>query len=136
MPPPTSVPRAQRTPAAIWRRSGNIPLPSTALQAYLLQRVAPQGFVLDSAHLLYLATRAGAEALGLSEEIGDFQPGKAADFVYLWPVSGSPLAEIVEQTQNPERVLSALFTLAGQETVREVRVAGTVVYKVATAVSL
>jgi guanine deaminase len=100
-----------------------------ALQAYLMQRVAPQGFVLDSAHLLYLATRAGAEALGLSDEVGDFQPGKAADFVYLRPVAGTPFAAIVEQSENPERVLSAIFTLARQETVGEVRVQGTVVYR-------
>ena len=100
-----------------------------ALQAYLMQRVAPHGFVLDSAHLLYLATRAGAEALGLSHEIGDFHPGKAADFVYLRPVAGSPLAAIAGESENPERVLSAIFTLAGQETVHEVRVQGTVVYR-------
>lgn len=100
-----------------------------ALQAYLLQRVAPLGLSLDAAKLLYLATRAGAEALGLSNAIGDFEPGKAADFVYLRPLPESPLAAIVEQAENPERVLSALFTLAGQESVREVRVEGTVVYR-------
>jgi len=30
------------------------------LQAYLMQRLAPDGFPLTPAHLLYLATRAGA----------------------------------------------------------------------------
>ena len=105
-----------------------------ALQAYLLQRIAlqrgePQGQMLDPAKLLYLATRAGSEALGLAHEIGDFEPGKAADFVYLRPVPQSPLASIVEHAENPERILSALFTLAGQESVREVRVQGTVVYQ-------
>ena len=100
-----------------------------ALQAYLLQRVAPQGLPLDPAMLLYLATRGGAEALGLAHEIGDFETGKAADFVYLRPVPQSPLASIVDQAENPERILAALFTLAGQESVREVRVHGTVVYR-------
>ena len=99
-----------------------------ALQAYLMQRIAPNGVALDPAKLLYLATRAGAEALGLADEIGDFTPGKAADFVYLRPVPQSPLASIVDQATNPERVLSALFTLAGSESVREVRVEGAVVY--------
>ena len=55
------------------------------LQAYLLQRIAADGVLLDPGHLLYLATRAGAEALGLEEEIGDFPAGKTADFVYLRP---------------------------------------------------
>jgi guanine deaminase len=99
-----------------------------ALQAYLMQRVAPDGMILDGARMLYLATRAGAEALGLEDEIGDFQPGKAADFVYLRPPPGSPLAAIAEEPESPERVLTALFTLAGPESVREVRVAGAAVY--------
>jgi guanine deaminase len=100
-----------------------------ALQAYLLQRIAPQGLCLNPAMLLYLSTRAGAEALGLAHQVGDFQPGKAADFVYLRPLPESPLANVLDQVENPERILSALFTLAGQESIREVRVQGTVVYK-------
>jgi guanine deaminase len=102
-----------------------------ALQAYLLQRVAPQEMVLDPAHLLYLATRAGAEALGLADEVGDFQVGKAADFVYLRPPTDSPLAAVLARTESPERALAALFTLAGQESVAEVRVEGSVIYRAA-----
>ena len=67
------------------------------LQAYLLQRLAADGVLLSPGHLLYLATRAGAEALGMDEEIGDFSPGKSADLVYLRPPEGSPLAAVVEQ---------------------------------------
>lgn len=100
-----------------------------ALQAYLLQRISPDGLLLDAPKMLYLATLAGAEALGLAHEIGDFEQGKAADFVYLRPVPQSPLAAIVDQTDNPDRILSALFTLAGQESIREVRVEGAVVYR-------
>jgi len=99
-----------------------------ALQAYLLQRIAPQGMPLGADHLLYLATRAGAEALGLAHDIGDFQPGKSADLVYLRPPEASPLAAVVEQAEDPESVLAALFTLAGQESVRQVRVEGSIVY--------
>ena len=62
-----------------------------------MQRVMPEGVALDPAHLLYLATRAGAEALGLDDEIGDFRPGKAADFVYLRPPEGSVLAAVLSQ---------------------------------------
>jgi guanine deaminase len=103
------------------------------LQAYLLQRVAPDGMLLDASHLLYMATRAGAEALGLSDETGDFRSGKSADFVYLRPPADSPLAAVLEREQSPERTLSAIFTLAGAESVREVRVEGSIVYRSAAA---
>jgi guanine deaminase len=99
------------------------------LQAYLLQRIAPDGMLLDAGHLLYLATLAGAEALGLSQETGDFRAGKSADFVYLRPPADSPLAAVLEREQSPERVLAAIFTLAGPESVREVHVEGSVVYR-------
>jgi guanine deaminase len=101
------------------------------LQAYLLQRIAPDGLLLDAAHLLYLATLAGAEALGLGEETGDFRSGKSADLVYLRPPLDSPLAAVLEREQSPEQMLAAIFTLAGAESVREVRVAGSVVYSAA-----
>jgi guanine deaminase len=99
------------------------------LQAYLMQRLAPEGFALAPAHLLYMATRAGAEALGLGAETGDFSLGKSADFVYLRAPEGSPLAAVAARTGSPEQVLGALFTLAGAESVREVRVANVVVYE-------
>lgn len=104
-----------------------------ALQAYLLQRIAPDGVLLDSAQLLYLATRAGAEALGLADETGDFSIGKSADFVYLRPPSGSPLREVLQRGQSQESTLAAIFTLAGVESVREVRIEGSVVYRSAFA---
>jgi len=100
-----------------------------ALQSYLLQRIAPDGMLLDAGHLLYLATLAGAEALGLNNETGDFRIGKSADFVYLRPPSDSPLAAVLEREQSPESVLAAIFTLAGAESVREVRVEGSIVYR-------
>ncbi len=99
-----------------------------ALQCYLLQRLMPDGFALAPAHLLYLATRAGAEALGMEGETGDFTPGKSADFVCLRPPEGSVLASALSQAESPERVLSALLTMAGAESVREVRVRGQVVH--------
>jgi guanine deaminase len=106
------------------------------LQAYLLQRIALHGVLLDAGHLLYLATLAGAEALLLGEETGDFRVGKSADFVYLRPPADSPLAAVLEREQSPKQVLAAIFTLAGAESVREVRVAGSIVYRNATVVEL
>jgi guanine deaminase len=100
-----------------------------ALQAYLMQRVTAGGVALDPGRLLFLATRAGALALGLDHEIGDFQPGKAADLVYLRPPPDSTLAAVLERVDGPEQALAALFTLAGADSVQQVRVAGEVVFQ-------
>jgi guanine deaminase len=94
-----------------------------ALQAYLMQRVAPEPITLSPAQMLYLATRAGAEALGIEHETGDFEIGKAADFVYLRPPEGGVLAGVLKRLEDPDRIVAALFTLAGAESVAEVRVA-------------
>ena len=89
-----------------------------------MQRLSPDGVLLDPARLLYLATLAGAAALGLDAEVGDFRAGKAADFVYLRPPAGSVLAEVLGRVESMDQALGALVTLAGSESVREVRVAG------------
>jgi guanine deaminase len=99
------------------------------LQAYLMQRVAPDGVMLDAARLLYLSTLAGAEALGLASEIGSLCPGKAADFVYLRSPAGSALETVLRHAPAPEDALAAIFTLGGAESVREVRVEGSIVHK-------
>jgi len=98
------------------------------LQAYLLQRLTPEGLILDPAHLLYLATRAGAEALDLADHTGDFTPGKAADIVYLSPPKNSALAAVLECADRLDRVLAALFTLGDSSCVKQVRVGGMRVY--------
>ena len=95
-----------------------------ALQAYAMQRVPPDGMLLSPAHLLYLATRAGAEALNLENETGDFAIGKSADFVYLKAPEGSPLEAVLDRAEGMERSLAALFTLAGPESVVETAVGG------------
>jgi guanine deaminase len=98
------------------------------LHAYLVQRLVPASKPIDAARLLYLVTRAGARAIGIDSDTGDFRPGKAADFVYLRPPEGSVLEAVVRHADRPAQVLSALFTLAGSESVREVRVEGDVVW--------
>lgn len=80
--------------------------------------------MLKPAHLLYLATLAGAGALRLDHETGDFSTGKAADFVYLRAPQKSPLEAVLQRAESMERVLAALFTLAGEESVAEVCVEG------------
>ncbi len=100
-----------------------------ALQAYLMQRVAPESMVLSPAQMLFLATRAGAEALSMESETGDFTTGKAADLVYLKPCAGSTLHTVLTHNEDPERMLAALITLAEQDTIGEVRVEGDVVFE-------
>jgi guanine deaminase len=84
--------------------------------------------MLGPAHLLWLATAAGARALGLGELCGDLTPGKAADLVLLRPPAGSTLEAVLEDAPSWEAALGALFTLAREECVAEVRVGGDVVF--------
>jgi guanine deaminase len=74
-------------------------------------------------------TKAGADAVGLGDEIGDFLPGKAADLVYVRPPADSPLAAVLERAGSMEQALAAIFTLAGAESIREVRIDGTPVHR-------
>ena len=99
-----------------------------ALQCYMLQRLVPDGASLTAAHLLYLATRAGAEAMGVAAETGDFTPGKSADFIYLRPAEGSVLAAAMARAESAEQLLASVITLAGAESIAEVRVRGKVVH--------
>ena len=99
------------------------------LQSYLMQRVADVPVVLDGAKLLYLATKAGAMAMSIDQETGDFETGKSADFVYLRARPSTPFAAVIEEADSMERILDALFTLAGAESVREVQLAGKVLYR-------
>jgi guanine deaminase len=98
------------------------------LAAYELQRVAPDPVLLRPAELLYLATAAGAAALGVEDETGDLRRGKSADFVLIRPPAGSTLAAVLERARSIEEVLGVLFTLAREDSISEVRVAGEVVW--------
>jgi guanine deaminase len=98
------------------------------LVAYHVQMVREQGHMLGPAHLLYLATAAGADALGHGDITGDLTPGKAADLFLLKPPPGSTLEAVLEDSPNWEAALGAIFTLAREESVLEVRVGGDVVF--------
>jgi guanine deaminase len=95
-----------------------------ALMAYHVQMVRAGGELVGPAHLLHLATRAGAEALDLGDEIGDLSPGRAADFVVVRPPAGSTLEAVLRHSPSAEATLGALFTLAREDCVVDVRVAG------------
>ncbi len=99
------------------------------LTAYQGQMLAgSDGVRLSPAHLLWLATAAGAAALGLSDEVGDLGVGKSADYLLVRAPEGSTLAAVLERSESVEERLGALFTLAREESIAEVRVAGEVVW--------
>jgi guanine deaminase len=98
------------------------------LVAYHVQMVREQGQMLGPGHLLWLATAAGARAIGLGDVCGDLRPGKAADFVLLRPGTGSTLAAVLDEAPDWDAALGAVFTLAREETVLETRVGGEIVF--------
>jgi guanine deaminase len=88
-------------------------LPKEALQAYFVQRMlGPDGMSLTPVHLLYLATRAGARALGLDDRVGDFSVGKHFDAVWLRPAAGSTLAVNLRHARDTTDALARIFSLA------------------------
>jgi guanine deaminase len=97
------------------------------LVAYQVQMLSDLGARLGPAELLWLATGAGAAALGLSDEVGDLAVGKSADFVLVRAPERSTLAAVLTRSESVEQTLGALFTLAREESIAEVRVAGRIV---------
>jgi guanine deaminase len=104
-----------------------------SLQSYLLQRVAPSPLTLTPEYLLYLATRAGALALGLDEDAGDLQPGRSADLVYIRPAEGTPLSLVLERAQSMTDALAAIITMGDASAIEQVLVGGDVVSRRAPA---
>ena len=83
------------------------------LQAYFAQQLlGPDGLPLTPAHLLYLATRAGALALGLGDQIGDFEVGRRFDAVWLRPLPDSTLDIVLRHAPDASEALAKVFALA------------------------
>ncbi len=93
---------------------------TTAAEAWKVGRL--KGTTLDPLTALYMAGRGGAEALGLQDRIGAFEPGMEADFVVLDPGGVPGLGRHVARTLG-ER-LFALMVLGGDRAVERTYVAG------------
>lgn len=94
------------------------------LQAYFVQQLlGEQGHPLTAAHLLHLATAAGARALRL-DEVGHLGVGQRFDAQWLRPASGSTLEVCLRHAAGPEDALAQIFALGGTHDVARVWVDG------------
>ena len=98
------------------------------LVAYHVQMVREQGHMLGPAHLLYLATAAGAARARPRRPHRRPDPRQGRRPAAAAPPAGSTLEAVLEDSPNWEAALGAIFTLAREESVLEVRVGGDVVF--------
>jgi guanine deaminase len=119
---------AHRVPVALGSDVGagtGYSLFKEGLQAYFVQQLrGADGVPLRSTHLLYLATTAGALALGLDGQIGDLSVGKRFDALWLRPPPGSPLDVGLRCAEGPEEALARAFALGVSSDVAGVWVDG------------
>jgi guanine deaminase len=92
----------------------DLSLQSTARCCYEAQ--ALQKYFMKPAELLYLATRAGARALGYESELGLLEKGFKADFVVHDLRGRSLVLGRAERAEKPDELLSALLFLGGEST--------------------
>lgn len=96
-------------------------------EAYKIMQL--QGKKLDPFKSLYLATLGGANALYLDDKLGNFLPGKDADFLVL-DYNATPLMSYrMQQAQSLEERLFALTMLGDDRAVKETFAAGVSVHQ-------
>lgn len=83
-----------------------------------------QGQVLDPVYAYYLATRGGAEALDLADQVGAFDAGLFADFVVLDRHATPISSQRTEHCESLEDLLFALIILADDRHTAATFVAG------------
>lgn len=94
------------------------------LQAYFMQQLqGSDGAPLTPAHLLHLATSAGAAMLQ-RDEVGDFSVGKRFDAVWLRGVENSALQVNLRHALDMDNALAKAFALGGDDAVRGVWIDG------------
>nr|WP_017679215.1 guanine deaminase [Pseudomonas chengduensis] len=99
----------------------------TLNEAYKIMQL--QGKKLDPFKSLYLATLGGANALYLDDKLGNFLPGKDADFLVL-DYNATPLISYrMQQAKSLEERLFALTMLGDDRAVKETFAAGVSVHQ-------
>jgi guanine deaminase len=94
------------------------------VQSYFMQQLDPSGGVaLTSAHLLYLATAAGAEALEL-DEVGVLSEGKRFDAVLIRPAEDQPLDVGIRHAADDGDALAKIFAMGTPADIAQVWVDG------------
>lgn len=94
------------------------------LQAYFMQQLLmSEGVPLTAAHLLHLATRAGALALGL-DDVGDLSIGRQFDAILVRPGEGQPLDVCLRRAESADNALAKIFSLATPSDVARVWIGG------------
>ena len=83
-----------------------------------------QGQPLSAGRALFLATLGAAEALGIDRHVGNFLPGKEADFVVLEPRAAALTARRDAHAETLEERLFALMTLGDDRHVAATAVNG------------
>lgn len=94
----------------------------TASEAYKVLHLQDQS--LPATRALYLATLGAAEALYLDDKVGNFEPGKEADFVVLDPAGTSLSARRTAATSSIDETLFAITMLADDRHIAATFVAG------------
>jgi guanine deaminase len=99
------------------------------LQAYFVQQMLGEwGLPLESRHLLHLATTAGAQALGLADQVGDLSVGKRFDAVWIRPRPGTTFEVALRHADGPEEALARIFALGTPGDVAAVWVDGRMIH--------
>jgi guanine deaminase len=95
----------------------------TMHEAYKVAQLRRQPF--DALDGFYLATLGGAEALGLADTIGSFEPGREADFIVLRADATALLARRMAQAPSLESRLFLLMMLGDERVIEATYVLGT-----------
>lgn len=87
-----------------------------------------KGYVMASLRAFYLATLSGAVALGLADSIGNFLPGKEADFIVLDPAATPLISRRMASATSLEERLFLWLTLGDDRAIAATYVMGKVAW--------
>lgn len=100
---------------------------ATMNEAYKVRQLCGAG--VDAYKLFYLATLGGARALGLADKIGNFAPGKEADFLVLDAGALPLLARRLGEARSMTEKLFAFAMLGDDRAVGRTYIAGMPAYR-------